>query len=126
MTVFRDDLNLKEGDSVEANKASHDMRTYLASAIFVGLVIALMLFLTFIEIPEGNKDLIVTIIAMLVGGTGVAMGNLFGTHDEETEDLKVRLRTLEIEYAVLKQEYDKITKMLVDRHVVEAVVVKKQ
>jgi ABC-type enterochelin transport system permease subunit len=65
-----------------------------------------MLFLTFIEIPSANKDLIVSIISMLVGGTGVAMGNLFGTKDEELEKMKDILAQMRTENEVMKTQYE--------------------
>lgn len=105
---------------------NRDVRTYVASAIFLVLVIGLMVFLTFVTIPSGNKDLIVAIISMLVGGTGVAMGKLFGEGDTEKEKLQARLAAqdlqiaaLQAQYSVLKGEYDGIVAMLVRRHIVD-------
>ena len=99
-----------------------DTRTYVASGIFLLLVIMLMLFLTFIEIPSSNKDLIVSIISMLVWGTGVAMWNLFWAPDEELELVRKELailqksyNRLDSKYTTLKSEYDRITEMLVNR-----------
>lgn len=107
--------------------SDRNVRTYIASAIFVVLVLGLMVFLTFVTIPGGNKDLIVAIISMLVGGTGVAMGKLFGDGDDEKERLQARLTVqdtqiamLRAQYDVLKGEYDTIISMLITRHVVEA------
>ena len=99
---------------------SKDVRQYIASGVFVALVVALMLFLTFIEIPTSNKDLIVSIISMFVGGLGVAMGKLFGDNDVEMEKMREELDALKIEYGVVKEQYDKIVGMLIARHVVDA------
>lgn len=100
--------------------ASKDARQYVASGVFVALVVSLMLFLTFIEIPTSNKDLIVSIISMFVGGLGVAMGKLFGDNDVEMEKMREELDTLKVEYAVVKDQYDKIVSMLITRHVIDA------
>ena len=97
-----------------------DKRQYIASGIFIMLIVLLMLFLTFIEIPTSNKDLIVSIISMFVGGLGVAMGKLFGDNDVEMEKMREELDTLKIEYGVVKEQYDKIVGMLITRHVVDA------
>lgn len=97
-----------------------DKRQYIASGIFIMLIVLLMLFLTFIEIPTSNKDLIVSIISMFVGGLGVAMGKLFGDNDAEMEKMREELDTLKIEYGVVKEQYDKIVGMLITRHVVDA------
>ena len=100
--------------------ASKDARQYVAAGIFVALVVSLMLFLTIIEIPTTNKDLIVSIISMFVGGLGVAMGKLFGDNDVEMEKMREELDTLKVEYAVVKEQYDKIVGMLITRHVIDA------
>ena len=100
--------------------ASKDARQYVAAGIFVALVVSLMLFLTFIEIPTSNKDLIVSIISMFVGGLGVAMGKLFGDNDAEMDRMREELDTLKVEYGVVKDQYDKIVSMLITRHVIDA------
>ena len=105
---------------VMASIGSKDVRQYMASGVFVALIVALMLFLTFIEIPTSNKDLIVSIISMFVGGLGVAMGKLFGDNDVEMEKMREELDALKIEYGVVKEQYDKIVGMLITRHVVDA------
>lgn len=95
--------------------ANKDLRTYVASGIFICLVVMLMLFLTYVPIPSGNKDLIVSIISMLVGGTGVAMGKLFGEKDSELDALRLELDDLKTRYDVLKNEYDNIVAQLIKR-----------
>ena len=99
---------------------SKDFRQYVAAGIFVALIVSLMLFLTFIEIPTSNKDLIVSIISMFVGGLGVAMGKLFGDNDAEMDRMREELDTLKVEYGVVKDQYDKIVSMLITRHVIDA------
>ena len=98
---------------------SKDKRQYVASGIFIIMILALLCFLTFIEIPTTNKDLIVSIISMFVGGLGVAMGKLFGNDDAEIDALRAELNQLKVEHNTLKHEYDNIVKMLVERHVVD-------
>jgi hypothetical protein len=101
---------------------SQDTRTYAASAVFVVLVLMLMLFLTFVPIPSGNKDLIVSIISMMVGGLGVAIGKLFGESNTEVDKLRTEVRELRAEvgdcdtrHQVTKEAYDRIVEMLVNR-----------
>ena len=57
---------------------------------------------------------------MFVGGLGVAMGKLFGDNDVEMEKMREELDTLKVEYAVVKDQYDKIVSMLITRHVIDA------
>lgn len=99
---------------------------FAASAVFVILLVAILGYLTFIPVPDANKDLIVTILGVLLGGAAAAMPNLFGNADAEKEKLLSRVRGLEAamavlqaEYDTLKKEYDRITEMLINRHVVE-------
>jgi hypothetical protein len=103
-----------------------DSRTYIASAIFVALVLLLMLFLTFIPLPSGNKDLIVSIISMILGGMGVAMGKLFGKEDNEVVKLRAELDAtkhelgqLEAQFHTLKGLYDNLMLQLVKRTDIE-------
>lgn len=96
-----------------------ETRRFFASAFMLLIVIGLIAFLTFIPVPDGNKDLIVTILGVLLGGGAAAMPNLFGDSDGDREKLLTRLRALETQYEVLKFEYDRLTKMLVERHVVD-------
>lgn len=96
------------------------MRQFAAASVFVILLILLLAYLTFIPVPEQNKDLIVTIMGVLVGGGAAAMPKLFGDkQDIETEKLKSKLTKLEVEYFTLKKEHDSLIKMLVERHVVD-------
>lgn len=105
---------------------SRDKRQYVASAIFIALVVMLMCFLTFVEIPTSNKDLIVSIISMFVGGLGMAMGKLFGNDDAELQLMREKLNRLEVEYTTLKREYDNIVELLVERHVIHGNGIKKE
>lgn len=98
--------------------SNKDTRTYVASGVFIFLIILLMLFLTFVPIPTGNKDLIVSIISMLVGGTGVAMGKLFGNTDSELEELKLKYAELRVQHDTLQKEHDRLIALLVERHVI--------
>lgn len=102
-------------------------KRFLSSAVFVLLLVLLLLYLTFIPVPSDNKDLIVTILGVLVGGSAAAMPNLFGDPDTEKAVLEERINKLEVENKLLitridtiKTEYDRLTDMLIKRHIVEA------
>ena len=95
-----------------------DTRTYAAASILVLLIVFLMLFLVFVEIPSGNKDLVVSIISMLLGGGGVALAKLFGDTDSELEELKIKFLELKVQHETLQREHDKLTAMLIERHVI--------
>lgn len=108
-----------------ADPMNTEIRKFVASGIFVVLLILMLLYLTFITVPADNKDLITTILGVLVGGAAAAMPNLFGSEDAEKEKLTDRIRSLERSYEVLKaehvtlkNEYDRLTAMLINRHLV--------
>lgn len=103
-----------------------DVRTYIASALFILLILALLMYLTFIPVPAGNKDLITAIISMMVGGLSVSLNKLFGKADDEADQMRAQyeaelhsmqleLTELKASFATLKMEYDRLTKMLIIR-----------
>ena len=99
-----------------------DKRQYAAASVFVLMVIFLLLFLTYIDIPSQNKDLIVSIVSMLVGRTSGALDKLFGDVDTERDVLIQRVEALEhanevkaAEFRVIKEENDQLLRLLVGR-----------
>ena len=101
---------------------SKDQRTFVASGIFVFLVLLLIAYLTFIEVPTSNKDLITAIISMMVGGLGVSLNRLFGSENQELTDLrkevagyKIETELLEVKYKEVKQELDTFRESVLDR-----------
>lgn len=103
--------------------SKRDTLIYISSFVMLMLLVGLVGYLTFIPVPAENKELIITVLGVLLGGGAAAMPNLFGDKDSETEKLRGRVRELEsdiavlkAEYAATKNQYDMIVKMLVDRH----------
>lgn len=102
-----------------------DTMRFIASAFMLVIIVALMMYLTFIEVPEGNKDIIVTILGVLLGAGAAAVPNLFGDSDKEKESLlyevnslRNRIKVIEAERETLRQELTEIRSMLIERHVV--------
>lgn len=100
---------------------------FTASAFMLLIIVALVLYLTFIEVPIGNKDIIITILGVLLGAGAAAVPNLFGDSDKEKDELKTRVRELEKSQEVssaiidtLRTELTEIRTMLIERHIVEA------
>lgn len=95
--------------------------------MFVLILVLLMLYLTFIPVPETNKDLIVAILGVLMGGAASAMPKLFGDKaDEDVARLVAKVDKLEASNVLLHKENellrDQLTElrvMLVKRHVVD-------
>ena len=100
-------------------------RKFWASLLMLLIVCLLIGYLTFITVPEGNKDIIITVLGVLLGGASSAMPNLFGSKDGETEKLKSEIAELRVEnskllamFNTLKTEHDRITSELVQRFAV--------
>lgn len=98
---------------------------FAASASMLLIIVLLLLYLTFIEVPAGNKDIIITILGVLLGAGAAAIPNLFGDTDKDKEKMQVRISDLEnkVTYLTgvnetLTQELGQIRKMLIERHVV--------
>ncbi|MFV0512489.1 MAG: hypothetical protein ACK5MY_02465 [Jhaorihella sp.] len=98
---------------------------YFASAMMLLMLVLMVMYLTYIPVPEGNKEIILLILGVLTGGGAAAIPNLFGDADSENEKLRERVRHLEHKLAVVttqydevKHQYDVIVEMLIDRHVV--------
>lgn len=98
-----------------------------AAFLFLLLLVGIIAFLTFVPVPDESRQVILIVIGGLMTAATQALPKLFGVQDDEKErlkaeadELKTRVRKLENEYAVLKENYDNLTKMLVERHVVTA------
>ena len=63
-------------------------RGYLGAALVFSLVIGLLVFLAFYEIPTANNDTFKLIIGMIVGSLSVVIYTLVGKDPEEVSLLK--------------------------------------
>ena len=89
----------------------------LAALLFLLLLIGIIAFLTFVPVPTTSEQVILIVIGGLMTSAAQALPKLFGVEDSEKEQMKERLRKLENEYAVLKAEYDRLTRELISHHV---------
>jgi septal ring factor EnvC (AmiA/AmiB activator) len=102
-----------------------EARKFWASMLMLVIVCGLLCYLTFVPVPEENRDTVLTILGVLLGGASSAMPNLFGSKDGETEKLKLEVAELRAEnsklqamFNTLKAEHDRITSELVERFAV--------
>lgn len=86
----------------------------LAAFIFLLLLVGMVLFLVYVPLPLASEKVVLMIIGGLMTSATSALPKLFGN-----DDSKERLRSLETKYRLLKDNYDSLTKMLVDRHVID-------
>lgn len=99
-----------------------DKRQYVAAAVFVLLILAIFIFLTYVEVPENNKVMFTAIFSVIAGRLSVAADTLFGQGQDELNALRRRIEALEKENAVLlaneeltKQKYDSLMELIVNR-----------
>ena len=100
-------------------------RRWMASALMLLILVGLLAYLTFIPVPEANRDIIITVLAVLLGAGSSAIPNLFGDKDAEKEAMQAEIselhnsiQVLTTKYETLSNQHDRITSMLVERHVV--------
>jgi len=91
-----------------------ELRGYIGAATVFILVMGLLLFLAFFEIPETNNDIFKVIVGMLVGSLSVVIYTFIGKNPEEVESLKSKNESLELQVAQIVLEKDKLEKMLRD------------
>lgn len=98
----------------------------LVALTFLFLLVGIVGFLTYTEMPSGSEKPILMVLGGLMAVAATALPKLFGTGDREKDELKSRIRHLESalqtlsgRYEVLEGHYDEMMKMLIDRHVVE-------
>lgn len=96
-----------------------------AAFIFLLLLIGMIAFLTFVPVPEESKQVILIIIGGLMTTAATSLPRMFGENDPEKEALRARvqrqgdeIRELRASYVVLKDNYDRLTEMLINRHMV--------
>lgn len=97
----------------------------LSALLFLLLLIGLVAFLTYVSIPPESKQVVLIIIGGLMTSAATALPKLFGVKDTEKDELKSRVRGLELSHKVLEAEhdtlksmYDTLTKTLVEHHVI--------
>jgi len=91
-----------------------EMRGYIGSATVFVMVMGLLLFLAFFEIPDTNNDIFKVIVGMLVGSLSVVIYTFIGKNPEEVESLKAKNEALEDKVSSMVIEKDKLEKLLRD------------
>jgi ABC-type enterochelin transport system permease subunit len=91
-----------------------ELRGYIGAATVFVLVMGLLLFLAFFEIPETNNDIFKVIVGMLVGSLSVLIYTFIGKNPEEVESLKAKNEALEDKVSQMVIEKDKLELLLRD------------
>ena len=114
---------------VFAIMSSKAIRSWLASFLYLSLVISIIPFLTYVEIPEKNKDLLVSIVGMLVGSLGAVIAIFTGRDPDDVADLKkkieelnddrstliARLRDAQIDKETLRRQHEHLQNQVIEK-----------
>jgi hypothetical protein len=93
------------------------------------MVVGLIFFLTFLEIPDKNKDLITSIIGMLVGSISMAISIFVGRDPDDVAALKgqieelsddrntliARLRDAQIDKDILRRQHEGLQALVISK-----------
>lgn len=90
-----------------------EKRGYIGSWAYIILVFVIISFLGFNEVPETNKDLITTIIGMLVASLGIVVFTLIGKDENEVQQLKESNKILIEENRQLKERVNQMETMMI-------------
>lgn len=94
--------------------ATKELMGYLGSSLIFVLIIGLLVFLAFYEIPENNNDIFKVIVGMIVGSLGVVMSTLAGRNPDEVNCLKRQNGELVEQNKQMTQRVDQLQVMLTD------------
>ncbi len=96
-----------------SQKAKNDLRHYAGAAGIFILIIFLLLFLSFNEVPPVNKDIFVTVTGMVVGSLSVVIYTIIGRNPDEVAQLTKKVDSLEIANDHLIKQKDELEHMVI-------------
>ena len=94
-------------------KAKNDLRHYAGAACIFILIILLLLFLSFNQIPPVNKDIFVTVTGMVVGSLSVVIYTIIGRNPDEVDALTKKVDSLQTSNDHLVKQKDELEKMVI-------------
>jgi len=95
------------------NGREKEIRHYAGASVIFLLVICILIFLSYNEIPSVNKDVVVSIIGMVVGSLSVVIMTVIGRNPEEVNALTKKNTALETKVEHLIVQKDELEKMLI-------------
>tara|TARA_X000001036_G_scaffold223127_1_gene208821 strand:+ start:1132 stop:1479 length:348 start_codon:yes stop_codon:yes gene_type:complete len=91
-----------------------DLRHYVGAAGIFLLIIFLLLFLSFNQIPPVNKDVFVSIVGMMVGSMSVVIYTIIGKNPEELEQIKQKNESLQATADQMEVRNDQLEEMIIN------------
>ena len=95
------------------NGVAKEIRHYIGAISIFIFVIGILIFLAFNEIPSMNKDVVVSIIGMIVGSLSVVIMTVIGRNPDEVNELQKRNEGLSAKVENLIMQKDDLEKMLI-------------
>ncbi len=91
-----------------------DIRHYAGAAGIFLIVILLLLFLSYNQIPSENKDLFVSIVGVISGSLSVILFTIIGRNPNEVQELQKKNEGLEVKVENLVKQKDELEGMLIN------------
>tara|TARA_R110001592_G_scaffold39698_1_gene130687 strand:- start:198 stop:536 length:339 start_codon:yes stop_codon:yes gene_type:complete len=90
-----------------------DLRHYIGAAGIFMLIITLLVFLSFVEVPPVNKDLFVAIVGTLVSSLGIVVYTIIGQQPDEVNKLTKKNEALNTLTAQMEKRNDQLEEMII-------------
>lgn len=90
-----------------------DLRHYMGAAGIFMLIITLLVFLSFVEVPPVNKDLFVAIVGTLVSSLGIVVYTIIGQQPDEVNKLTKKNEALNTLTAQMEKRNDQLEEMII-------------
>jgi len=91
-----------------------DTRHYAGAAGIFTLIILLLMFLSYVEIPPVNKDLFVAIVGTLVSSLGIVVYVIIGQQPDEVTKLQKKNESLETATHQMEKRNDQLEEMIIE------------
>lgn len=90
-----------------------EVRHYMGAVGVFLLVILLLLFLSFHQIPQDNKDIFVSITGMIVGSLSVVIYAVIGRNPDEVQELQKKNQSLQSLCDQMEKRNDQLEAMII-------------
>ena len=94
-------MSKEEKTNKQFSQIEKAKRGWWASVVFMLLIVALIIFLTYVKIQEENRDILIGIIGMLTGSISSMLSIAAGKDPAEIEELKEKLSAANADRAAL-------------------------
>ena len=122
-------MSKEEKTNKQFSQIEKAKRGWWASVVFMLLIVALIIFLTYVKIQEENRDILIGIIGMLTGSISSMLSIAAGKDPAEIDELKdklsaanadrsaliARLRDSQIQMQLLREQIFELQSAVIDK-----------